>query len=130
MPHVQWLFCDSHVDPVCSNVKTWSGWCASNHWCTQFGNKSCLIDQLPLACIAKGFNLVCYAARDIVLEGLYELGAQLQQLLLEQLLHHDFQLALQLLAFGLPDPGLKVAGLLVIACTPTLMRRLYSAACG
>ena len=71
---------------------------------------------LPLACIAKRFSLVCYAARDVVLEGLYELGAQLQQLLLEQLPHHDCQLALQLLAFGLPDSGLKVAGLLVIAC--------------
>ena len=67
--------------------------------------------------LGKGLRLVHDGAAQVTLEGLHELVVQVGQLLLEQLPHHGRQLALQLLLLGLPHTCLKVASLLLVACT-------------
>lgn len=72
--------------------------------------------------MGKGLRLVHDGAAQVALEDLHELVVQVRELLLEQLPHHGRQLALQLLLLGLPDAYLKIASLLLIACTKDQVR--------
>ena len=79
--------------------------------------------KLPFSSLGKGLGLVHDGAAQVTLEGLHELVVQVGQLLLEQLPHHGRQLALQLLLLGLPHACLKIASLLLIACTQAHVRQ-------